>query len=137
MINKRLDEVRELVGLTKKKYASELGITAQAYNNYYKGDRDIPTELALRVNQLFNISLDWLLTGKGKMYIQDSTSLQVIGDNNITVGSAVNGNISINTSKFNHKEDILEIIELLEYAPSGFLSMLKEKLLAFKKLSEF
>lgn len=31
----------------------------------------------------------------------------------------------------------MEIIELLEYAPSGFLSIIKEKLLAFRKLSEF
>jgi len=136
VINKRLDKVRELEGFTKKKYASMLDITAQAYNNYYKGERDIPTELAIKVNHLFNISLDWLLTGKGDMYLNNSVSQSVVGDNNIQIGGE-NGNISINTNKFSHKNDVMEIIELLEYAPSGFLTIVKDKLLVFKKLSEF
>ena len=134
MISKRLDKVRELEGFTKKKYASELGITAQAYNNYYKGERDIPTELSIKINQLFNVSLDWLLTGKGEMYLDKGTSNTVIGSNNV-IGSG--NNVNINMSQFDHKDDIKEIIELLQYAPSGFLDTIKDKLKQFKELSEF
>lgn len=137
MITNRLDTVRKEAGLSKKDFALKLKITPQSYNNYYKGLREIPTDLAININQLFNVSLDWLLIGKGEMYFQDNSSQNIIGNNNITTGGTINGNISINTNKFSHKNDVMEIIELLEYAPSGFLSIIKEKLLAFRKLSEF
>ncbi len=68
MINLRLESVRKHLNLTKKDFASKLGITAQAYNNYSKGTRDIPIEIAIKINQLFNISMDWLLVGSGGMF---------------------------------------------------------------------
>ncbi len=33
------------------------------YQNYSNGKRIIPTDVALKIKQLFNISLDWLLNG--------------------------------------------------------------------------
>lgn len=59
----RLEEVRNNEGLTKKEFAKKLDITEQAYQNYSNGKRIIPTDVALKVKQSFNISLDWLLFG--------------------------------------------------------------------------
>jgi len=140
MINERLEKVRKNESLNKKEFASKLGITAQGYNNYFKGEREIPTDLSIRINQLFNVSLDWLLTGKGEMYLGkegNTISNGVVMGNNIQINGQNNGDITINTNRFSHKNDIREIIELLEYAPSGFLTIIKEKLQQFKKLSEF
>lgn len=50
--------------------------------------------------------------------------------------SIVNGDIHINISQFDHKEDIEEIIRLLPYAPSRFLDQLKIKLKTFEELSK-
>lgn len=138
MINNQMIEVlRDELGLSKKDFSSELSITQNAYTNYSKGKRAIPTDLLLKIQDMYSININWLLTGKGEMYLKKTASQNIIGDHNITAGGAINGNISINTSKFNHKDDVAEIIELLEYAPSGFLTIIKEKLLAFKKMSEF
>ena len=48
----------------------------------------------------------------------------------------VNGDIHINLSEFDHKQDIEEIIRLLPYAPGKFLETIKEKLQAFEELSQ-
>lgn len=115
-------------------FCSKYDIKANTLTTWKKRNK-VPYELIEEISQNENISLDWLLFGKKTL--ENNHSNTVIGDNNITTGGTINGNISINTSKFNHKDDVAEIIELLEYAPSGFLTIIKEKLLAFKKMSEF
>jgi hypothetical protein len=60
--------------------------------------------------------------------------VKIVGDNNQS--HILNGDIHINISQFDHKEDIEEIIRLLPYAPSKFLDKLKKKLKAFEELSD-
>jgi hypothetical protein len=89
---------------------------------------------------MYDININWLLTGKGEMHLEEPTSPSGVGgNNNIAIGSnsTVNGSFNINTSDFNHSNDIKEIVELLQFAPSGFLTIIKEKLQAFKKMSHF
>lgn len=65
-MHKRLEKLRIDEGLSKKEFAEKLKITEQAYQNYCNGKRLIPTNVALEIKQLFNISLDWLLFGDNK-----------------------------------------------------------------------
>ena len=65
--NQTLEQLRNYLGLTKKDFSKALGITQNAYTNYIQGKRDIPTSLAYKIKQLYDINLDWLLTGKGEM----------------------------------------------------------------------
>ena len=67
-----LELLRKQLDITKKEFASKLGITQNAYTNYINGKRNIPTDLALKIKQMFDIDLDWLLTGKGNMYLSDN-----------------------------------------------------------------
>ncbi|MDM5271906.1 helix-turn-helix domain-containing protein [Sulfurovum sp. zt1-1] len=60
--------------------------------------------------------------------------IRIVGDNNQS--NIVNGDIHINISQFDHKQDIEEIIRLLPYAPSKFLEQLKIKLKTFEELSD-
>lgn len=60
----RVEEVRLNLGLSKKDFSEKLAITEQAYSNYSKGKRIIPTDVILKIKQLFNVSADWLLTGE-------------------------------------------------------------------------
>jgi len=133
-IGERLEEVRIYGSLSGKSFAEKLKITPQAYVNYSKDKRDLPIEIALKINQMFNISMDWLLTGKGPMRNDESISV-VATHNSIAVGHN-NSNVSINTASFDHGHEIKEIVELLQYAPSAFLGQVKERLLEFKKLSQ-
>ena len=61
----RIEEIRKSKGLKKNEFAHILGITQQSYSNYSQGKRTIPTDLSIKIKQLFNVSIDWLLTGEG------------------------------------------------------------------------
>lgn len=72
-IGGRLEKIRINLAMTGKSFAEILEITPQGYINYSKNKRDIPIPIVLKINQMFNISFDWLLTGKGEM-LQDNES---------------------------------------------------------------
>lgn len=44
--------------------------------------------------------------------------------------------IDIDLTKFDHADKIEEVVSLLNYAPVAYLSNIREKLLAYKNLSE-
>jgi len=118
-----------------RQLSDKIGVNYNTISTWIKRE-SIPYEKLHSIAHNESISFDWLLFGKKSS--EKNHSNTVIGNNNITTGGgSINGNININTSKFNHKDDVIEIIELLEYAPSGFLTIVKDKLLAFKKMSEF
>ncbi len=48
--------------------ARVLGVTPQALSNYKKRGR-MPTNLIIRFASLYELSVDWLLTGKGGMHL--------------------------------------------------------------------
>ncbi len=47
--------------------ARVLGVTPQALSNYKKRG-EMPTDLVLRFANIYGLSVDWLITGKGQMY---------------------------------------------------------------------
>lgn len=68
----RLEQIRKILKLSKKDFSEVLGFTQQAYNNYSKGKRDLQVHHLYKLQELYNISSDWLLTGKGHMTITNN-----------------------------------------------------------------
>lgn len=63
---RRIKEVRRLLGIQGQDLARELGITS---NTYYRneGGQNIPDLMTfVNIAQRYNISLDWLLLGRGE-----------------------------------------------------------------------
>jgi hypothetical protein len=52
--------------------ASKLGVTPQAISNYRKKGK-MPPSLVIRFAELYGLSVDWLLTGRGRMKRTEST----------------------------------------------------------------
>lgn len=67
----RLVEVRKSSDLTQAAFAGKLGISPRAYTSYELGERDLPLAVAVKLNQLFNVSADWLLFGEGNRAAED------------------------------------------------------------------
>jgi transcriptional regulator with XRE-family HTH domain len=44
-------------------FADTLGLSARAYANYERGEREMPAALLLRLYELFNVDPVWVLTG--------------------------------------------------------------------------
>ena len=58
---KRIRDLREDHDLTQKQLAKELNCSQQVYSNYELGQRDIPTEILIKLSSFYNVSTDYLL----------------------------------------------------------------------------
>ena len=63
-IGNRLLERREQMGLTQKEAARMLGISETHYGELERGNKRLTVERMIQINELMDIDLTWLLTGK-------------------------------------------------------------------------
>lgn len=68
----RIRDLREDCDLTQAEVAAYLRCSQQVYSNYELGQRDIPTDVLLRLADLYHTSTDYLLGRTGRrMPIQE------------------------------------------------------------------
>lgn len=58
---RRIRDLREDHDLKQKELAQILNCSQQVYSNYELGQRDIPTEILIRLSELYRVSVDYLL----------------------------------------------------------------------------
>lgn len=61
MVYPRLRDLREDADLTQREMAEALHCSQQAYSNYELGQRDIPTEVLIRLAKFHKTSADYIL----------------------------------------------------------------------------
>lgn len=57
----RIRDLREDRDLRQKDIADFLNCSQQVYSNYELGQRDIPTEILIRLSEYYRVSVDYLL----------------------------------------------------------------------------
>ncbi len=57
----RIRELREDHDLLQRQVADRLHCSQQVYSNYELGQRDVPTEVLIRLADLYHVSIDYLL----------------------------------------------------------------------------
>ncbi len=57
----RIRDLREDHDLKQRQVAEYLNCSQQVYSNYELGQRDIPTEILIRLASLYQVSVDYLL----------------------------------------------------------------------------
>lgn len=60
---KRLVSIRESLHLTQTEFAEKLGLSPRAYQNYERGEREIPIQLVQSLHDVFKIDPLWVLSG--------------------------------------------------------------------------
>lgn len=58
---KRIRDLREDNDMTQKQVASKLNCSQQVYSNYELGQRDIPTDILIKLSKLYQVSSDYIL----------------------------------------------------------------------------
>lgn len=58
---KRIRELREDNDLTQTQVAKELNCSQQVYSNYEHGQRDIPTDILIKLSKFYKVSTDYIL----------------------------------------------------------------------------
>ena len=61
MIFKRIRDLREDRDLTQKTVSTILNCSQQVYSNYELGQRDIPTDILIKLSTLYDVSVDYIL----------------------------------------------------------------------------
>lgn len=57
----RIRELREDKNITQKYMSKILNCSQQVYSNYELGQRDIPTDILIKLAQFHNVSTDYIL----------------------------------------------------------------------------
>ena len=58
---RRIRDLREDHDLTQKQMASKLNCSQQVYSNYELGQRDIPTDILIKLSAFYHVSVDYIL----------------------------------------------------------------------------
>ena len=61
MVYKRIRDLREDRDLTQKDLSRVLNCSQQVYSNYELGQRDIPTDVLIRLSAFYRVSIDYIL----------------------------------------------------------------------------
>lgn len=61
MIYRRVRDLREDRDLTQKEISHILNCSQQVYSNYELGQRDIPTDILIKLSKIYNVSIDYIL----------------------------------------------------------------------------
>ena len=61
MVYRRIRDLREDNDLTQKKLSVILNCSQQVYSNYELGQRDIPTDILIRLSNFYGVSVDYIL----------------------------------------------------------------------------
>ena len=57
----RIRELREKNGITQHELAQRLGMLQPQYFRYEQGTRDVPSEMLIRLADIYGVSIDYLL----------------------------------------------------------------------------
>ena len=61
MLYRRIRDLREDNNHTQKEMAKILNCSQQVYSNYELGQRDIPTDILIKLAVFYNVSVDYIL----------------------------------------------------------------------------
>jgi len=57
----RIRDLREDRDLKQREVAQHLNCSQQVYSNYELGQRDVPTEILIRLAEFYKVSIDYIL----------------------------------------------------------------------------
>ena len=61
MMYQRIRDLREDRDLKQRQVADFLNCSQQVYSNYELGQRDVPTDILIRLSDFYGVSVDYLL----------------------------------------------------------------------------
>ncbi|AWB52925.1 helix-turn-helix domain-containing protein [Pasteurella multocida] len=67
-ISNRLRKVMEYKGLNIKAFAELLDVPYRTLQNYLLNERDPSAKVLIKVSDVLNVDLNWLMRGKGEMF---------------------------------------------------------------------
>jgi len=71
-IKDRLKKIRDYTGLSQQEMADKLEVLVTTISKYERGIINPASNFLIKINSLFNVNLNWLITGQGKMFLDEN-----------------------------------------------------------------
>ncbi|EHO40400.1 helix-turn-helix domain protein [Caldithrix abyssi DSM 13497] len=68
----RLNILIKKLGLAKKDFAKSINVSPGNLSDWLKGKSEPSSKALIRICEIYNVNLNWLLTGQGNMFLQPS-----------------------------------------------------------------
>ena len=75
MMNERIKQIRKELSLTMEKFGERLGVRKTAISLIESGRNNLTDQMLKAICREFNVNEEWLRTGKGEMFVEDSDSI--------------------------------------------------------------
>lgn len=76
-MNQRVKEIRKANNLTMDKFGERLGVRRSAISLIESGERSVTDQMVRSICREFDINEEWLRTGKGEMYLDNSREMEL------------------------------------------------------------
>ncbi len=127
-IKNRLIEVRNHFGESVYSFAKKLSIPQPTLQRYEREERKIANKLLLSLVNTFNVNINWLLTGKGTMFIKDdNNSFSRHNDENVQYRLSNAGKRLVHIQEKNNFLD-REMAKLLKISEKEYLKLVTGEL---------
>ena len=73
-IGNNLAEIRKKLGYKVVDFVEKFGMQYRTYQTYERGERKPPLEFFEQLNEIFNVNLNYIFTGKGEMFLKDENT---------------------------------------------------------------
>lgn len=70
LLNKRIKELRTILGLSAEKFGSRVGVTRSAISRIENGVVNVTEQMILAICREFNVREEWLRNGTGGMFLE-------------------------------------------------------------------
>jgi transcriptional regulator with XRE-family HTH domain len=79
-LGKRIKTIREELRMRQKEFAAELGISGSLISQIESGQKNPVYELLYKLMSKYRVSLDWLFSGKGEMFLKRKPEVEAVED---------------------------------------------------------
>lgn len=109
--NQRLAELQKILGFrSQAEFAAALGIKQGSLSDIYRGKNGIGVSAAIksRLFKDYSINIDWVETGAGSMYVENSGTQKNVNGNNIQAGQVVYGS---GEAEYSERREFLALLK--------------------------
>jgi len=121
-VSERVKLLLNKAAMSQRDFAKKLGISAPRLNNYLSGKHNIPQDLLIKMSELTNAELSWLLTGKGDMYNSTHARAKPPGSGTVSlpVYAEIAAGIGIEAEDLEPTETIIIPRDIIQDTPGPY-----------------
>ena len=103
-MNERFVIIRKNLNLSQKEMAEKLDVRQATISDIERGRTEMSNKIVSSLYRVYNVSLDWLYTGRGDMFIRHTDNENIIEANKDFYNDYLWGRFSFSENDFEYKQ---------------------------------